>query len=80
LAKALTYVAEHVSVTAAVSGEPEIVALEFGLSNYGQHREFELLFSDDATYVLWAVRFQYGSNPGTKEPRMSPVGFSRRSW
>jgi hypothetical protein len=80
LTQALAYIAKHVAESAAVSGEPEIVAIEFGLSNYGQHREFEIFFSDDATYVLWAVRFRYGEDPRPAEPRITPVGFSRRSW
>jgi hypothetical protein len=80
LADALAYIAKHVAASAAVSGEAEIVAIEFGLSNYGEHREFEVFFSDDATYVLWAVRFQYGADPRPARPRLVPVGFSRRSW
>jgi len=78
--EARKYIAKYVVASGGVSGEPEIVAIEFGLTNYGEHREFEVFFNDDATYVLWAVRFQYGANPTFAEPRLVPVGFSRRSW
>jgi hypothetical protein len=80
IAQAQAYIAKHIAASAGVSGEPDIVAIEFGLTNYGEHREFEVLFNDDATYVLWAVRFQYGSNPLPSAPLIVPVGFSRRSW
>jgi hypothetical protein len=80
LTQAAAYVAKHVAASAGVSGEPDIVAIEFGLTNYGEHREFEVFVSDDATYVRWAVRFQYGSDPKPSGPRITPVGFSRRCW
>jgi hypothetical protein len=80
MAQAQGYIAKHVATLAGVSGEPEIVAIEFGLTNYGEHREFEVFFNDAATYVLWAVRFQYGSILLPSAPLIVPVGFSRRSW
>ena len=80
LAEAVAYIARHVAPSAGVSGKPEIVAIEFGLRNYGEHREFEVFFNDDATYVLWAVRFQYGAHARGPAPRIRAVGFSRRSW
>jgi hypothetical protein len=80
MAQAQEHIAKHVAASAGVSGEPDIVAIEFGLTNYGEHREFEVFFNDDATYVLWAVRFQYGRNPVASAPQIVPVGFSRRSW
>jgi len=80
LSKALAYISEHIGRAAGVSGQPEIEWIDFGLSNYGEHREFELYFSDEATYVLWAVRFQFHSDTETRAASFSPVGFSRRSW
>lgn len=80
LSKALTYIAAHIAHTSAVSGDPEVQWIDFGLSNYGKHCEFEMFFSDDATYVLWGVRFSFGTDPQSRTPSFSPVGFSRRSW
>jgi hypothetical protein len=80
LSKAVAYVAKHIAQASAISGAPEIEWIDFGLSNYGEHQEFELFFSDHATYVLWAVRFGLQTDPQTRAMRLFPVGFSRRSW
>lgn len=80
LSKALAFIAKHIRESAAVSGEPELEWIDFGLSNYGQHNEFEVYFSDAATYVLWAVRFHYHCDPRTHVTTLKPVGLSRRSW
>ena len=80
VADALGYISKHAAPTSAVSGEPEIQWIDFGLSNYGQHQEFEIYFNDDATYVLWAVRFHRVPVPANPDFPFAPVGFSRRSW
>jgi hypothetical protein len=80
LARAVAYITDRISDSAKISGEPDIEFIEFRLNNYGQHNEFEVFFSDSATYVLWSVRFHYGIDLGTRQVCLSPVGFARRSW
>ncbi|MCE5326238.1 MAG: hypothetical protein LLG01_07455 [Planctomycetaceae bacterium] len=79
LSQGLEYISRFME-SKGVSGDPEIVAIDFGLSNYGQHNEFEICFSDAATYVLWTVRFSYRRDHTTGTVIMGPVGFARRDW
>ncbi len=78
--EATAYIAEKVTMPHALNGSPNPEWLECGLSNYGEHHEFELYFTDEDTYTLWSVRFRYGKDHGTGQNGGIPVGFSRREW
>jgi hypothetical protein len=78
LEDAVIFVTKQVNENFAISGSPEAQWVDFGLSNYGEHNEFELFFNDKDTYTLWGVRFNYNLLIGTKAEK--PVGFSRRAW
>jgi len=57
--EARKYIAKYVVASGGVSGEPEIVAIEFGLTNYGEHREF-LEFDIDQHAELAACAADHG--------------------